>query len=61
MTFEGAELEALEEGRRVVGIELNSAFIAMAEYHLQTARCPLGFEDSNTDFVPEPQLSFAPD
>ena len=37
MTFEGAELEALEKGRNTVVVELNSAFIAMAEQRLPAA------------------------
>ena len=56
MTFEGAELEALKEGRRVVGIELSPVYVALAEQRLQTARRPLGFETQG-EGIEELQLS----
>ena len=56
MTFEGAELEALEEGRNTVVIELNSSYVALAKQRLQTARRPLGFETQG-EGIEELQLS----
>ena len=45
MTFEGAELEALKEGRNTVVIELNPDYVKLASARCASARLPL-FADS---------------